>query len=122
MAEQSYDEILWAILEESAELDTLTKEKEELQWDLVQMWNEFNDEFEKKKCELQAIKEQKAQMKGDIKRLRSTRSQLIQVYIQLRGGKSNMVIFFWSFSISLIWMFFFMSFFFIYAEPGTYKR
>ena len=77
MAEQSYDEILWAILEESAELDTLTKEKEELQQDVVQMRNDCNNELEKKKCELQAIKEQKAQMKGDIRRLRSTTSQLM---------------------------------------------
>ena len=86
MAEESYDQILQAILEESAELEILTQQNEELQQDVTQIQNEFNDELEKKKCELQAIKERKAQMKGDIEILRSTRSQLIQVYIQVRGG------------------------------------
>ena len=37
MAEQTHDEIIQAIIDELAELDTLTKEKEELQEDVVQM-------------------------------------------------------------------------------------
>ena len=86
MAEESYDQILRAILEESAELDILTQEKEDLQQDVTQIRNEFNDELEKKKRELQAIKERKPQMRCDIEMLRSTRNQLIQVYIQFRGG------------------------------------
>ena len=86
MGEESYDQILQAILEESAELDTLIQEKEELWQDVAQMRNEFNDEMEKKRRELQEIKERKAKMKGDIEMLRSTKSQLIQVYIQLLGG------------------------------------
>ena len=81
MAEQSWEEILHAITEESAELDTLTREKEELQKDVVQMQNEYEHGLKKKKCELEGIKDSKMQMKGDIKRLRGTRSQLIQVYI-----------------------------------------
>ena len=37
MAEESYDQILRAILEESAELDILTQEKEDLQQDVAQI-------------------------------------------------------------------------------------
>ena len=81
MAEQTHDEILWAIIEELAELDTLTKEKEELEEDVVQKQNEYDHELEKKKCELQAIKGKKAKMRGEIKTLRGTKSQLIQVDI-----------------------------------------
>ena len=64
MAEQMHNEILWAIIEESAELDTLTKEKEELQEDVVQMQNEYDHELEMKKCELQAIKDKKKPKSG----------------------------------------------------------
>ena len=35
------------------------KEKEELQKDVVQKQNEYDHELEKKKCELQAIKDKK---------------------------------------------------------------
>ena len=67
MAEHTHDEILQAIIDESAKLDTPTKEKEKLQEDVMQMQNEYNHELEKKKCELQEIQDRKAKMWVEIK-------------------------------------------------------
>ena len=101
MAEQTHDEILQAIIDKLAELDTLTKEKEELQEDVIQMQNEYDHELEKKKCELQAIKDKKAKMRVEIKKLKGTRSQLIQVNIE--QSKKKMVTFGFPISMSVIW-------------------
>ena len=56
MAAENHDELLWPIDEESAELDNLTKQREELEKDVAQMQNEYKDELKKK---LQAIKDNK---------------------------------------------------------------
>ena len=66
----------WALLEWSAELETLKKVKEELEADIVQMQNECDKELEKN---LQEIKDEKAKVMVEINALRGTRSQLEQV-------------------------------------------
>ena len=48
MAAQRREEMHQALLEQSAELETLKKEKEELEADIVQMQNEYDEELEKK--------------------------------------------------------------------------
>ena len=81
MADQSFDEILQAIIDESAEIETLEQEKEKLQQDVLQMQNGYEYELKKKMRELQTMKDRKAQMKGEIKKLRGTKMQLMQVHI-----------------------------------------
>ena len=78
MAAQRREEMHWALLEWSAELESLKKEKEELEADIVQMQNEYDEELEKK---LQEIEDEKAKVTVVINALRGTRSQLEQVDI-----------------------------------------
>ena len=78
MAAQRREEMHRALLERSAELETLKKEKEELEADIVQMQNEYDEELEKK---LQEIEDEKAKVTVEINALRGTRSQLEQVDI-----------------------------------------
>ena len=78
MAAQRREEMHWALLEWSAELESLKKEKEELEADIVQMQNEYDEELEKK---LQEIEDEKAKVTVVINALRGTRSQLGQVDI-----------------------------------------
>ena len=78
MAAQRREEMHRALLEQSAELESLKKEKEELEADIVQMQNEYDEELEKK---LQEIEDEKAKVTVEINALRGTRSQLEQVDI-----------------------------------------
>ena len=75
MAAENHDELLRAIDEESAELDNLMKQREELEKDVAQMQNEYKDELKKK---LQAIKDNKNKEKEKINNLMGTRIQLTQ--------------------------------------------
>ena len=83
MATENHDELLWAIDEESAELDNLTKQREELEKDVAQMQNEYKDELKKK---LQAIKDNKNKEKEKINNLMGTRIQLTQVFLKWTTG------------------------------------
>ena len=67
-----------ALLEQSAELESLKKEKEELEADIVQMQNDYDEELEKK---LKEIDDEKAKVTVEINALRGMRSQLEQVDI-----------------------------------------
>ena len=78
MAAQRREEMHRALLEQSAELESLKKEKEELEADIVQMQNEYDEELEKK---LQEIEDEKAKVTVVINALRGMRSQLEQVDI-----------------------------------------
>ena len=78
MAAQRREAMHRALLEQSAELESLKKEKEELEADIVQMQNEYDEELEKK---LQEIEDEKAKVTVEINALRGTRSQLEQVDI-----------------------------------------
>ena len=79
MATENHDELLQAIDEESAELDNLTKQREELEKDVAQMQNEYKDELKKK---LQAIKDNKNKEKEKINNLMGTRIWLTQVFLK----------------------------------------
>ena len=67
-----------ALLEQSAELESLKKKKEELEADIVQMQNDYDKELEKK---LQEIDDEKAKVTVEINALRGMKSQLEQVNI-----------------------------------------
>ena len=78
MAAQRREEMHQALLEWSAELESLKKEKEELEADIVQMQNDYDEELEKK---LQEIDDEKVKVTVEINALRGMRSQLEQVDI-----------------------------------------
>ena len=79
MTTENHDELLQAIDEESAELNNLMKQREELEKDVAQMQNEYKDEFKKK---LQAIKDNKNKEKEKINNLMGTRIWLTQVFLK----------------------------------------
>ena len=61
--QESLAEILRAISEERAECKTLKKKEEDLKAEVVEKEIEYDNELEKKRCELQALKDEKAKLR-----------------------------------------------------------